>query len=150
MFNISKATIEAVLEKDLGQGNPQDLYHDTKASLRLENKDLWEAVCEMEAGMRMVFITRVFGVATGLDPDVIYGMMDPTGESGEISVEDMPEDISDRLNSKTMAAIWETAHSMSNGAMVNSLLIYKLLKAQYEANELDAEMLEEPNSPEEK
>jgi hypothetical protein len=38
---------------------------------------------------------------------------------------------------------------MSNGAMVNSLLIYKLLKAQYEANELNAEMLEEPNSPEE-
>jgi len=61
----------------------------------------------------------------------------------------MPDDISERLNSKTMSAIWETAHSMSNGAMVHLLVVYKLLKAQYEANELNAEMLEEPNSPEE-
>jgi len=148
MFNISKATIEAVLEKDLGQTDPSDLYHDTKANLRLENKALWEAICEIEAGMRMVFITRVFGVATGLDPDVIFGMMDDKAESGEISVEDMPADISERLNSKTMSTIWDTAHSMSNGAMVHLLVVYKLLKAQYEADELTAEMLEEPNSPE--
>jgi hypothetical protein len=116
MLNISKGTIEAVLDK-AHQQDPEEFTKDFLATLRLENKELHQFTDEFLAR----FITSL--AAPGMDREEIQEIV-----ADDELLNKMVEKCGERMALATDARI-----------MAASLVgvIYKCIKAEIEAEELE-------------
>tara|TARA_B100000700_G_C14998569_1_gene835174 strand:+ start:1204 stop:1575 length:372 start_codon:yes stop_codon:yes gene_type:complete len=116
MFKISEDTIRAVLEK-AHQQEPDDFAMDFMAQLRLENRELH--------GVAADFLTKFFtlGASSAMDKDEVRRTLDD-----ENLLNEMLERCGERFQIANDARLLATA-------LVG--IIYKCLKAEVEAKELE-------------
>jgi hypothetical protein len=116
MLNVSEGTVKAVLEK-AQQQNPEDFAEDFLAQLRLENRELHHLTNEIlgrflvDLGTPQMDREEIQEVLS--DDELLRGMVERYGEQMAMA-----------LSARVMAA-----------ALVG--LIYKCVKAEFEAKELE-------------
>ena len=150
MYKVKKETIEAVLEKNLNQGGPENFYHDTKARMRLENPHMWDAFVEFESDRLMSFTMRVIAVGLGMEEEDAEDLLDHVRDEGSFSTENIPDHAKIDLDVDKLRNLLSHASAMCNGASVDTLLMYTILRSQHASDELEREEVPKVSSKEDK